>query len=180
MSQNVKDGLNSVMQLQDALEKAQQYPTGKLWVDCVVLPVIIIYLFVHAEREGNWLLYLYCMKRMTVYFMAAGHWNYARYISWFVNTEFDEESETVFMKGDNVCHHKPGTWNRVSADQFGEQTYIRFGKSKGGMVDVTLFRNKLTSGYSHTTPAPKCHYLWMKCMFMRELQVVERNTKKKD
>ena len=31
----------------------------------------------------------------------------------------------------HVCRHRPGTWNYVSADQFGEQTYIKKGKMPG-------------------------------------------------
>ena len=32
------------------------------------------------------------------------------------------------LAGAHLCHHnKPGTWNSVSADQFGEQTYIKKG-----------------------------------------------------
>ena len=31
----------------------------------------------------------------------------------------------------HVCRHMPGAWNSVSADQFGEQTYIKKGKMPG-------------------------------------------------
>ena len=42
------------------------------------------------------------------------------------------------VSGTFVCRHGQGVWNSVSADQFGEQTYIRYGKSKGGLVGITL------------------------------------------
>ena len=42
------------------------------------------------------------------------------------------------MAGAFVCRHQEGVWNAVSADQFGEQTYIRYGKFKGGLVGMTL------------------------------------------
>ena len=42
------------------------------------------------------------------------------------------------MAGAFVCQHQEGVWNAVLADQFGEQTYIRYGTSKGGLVGMTL------------------------------------------
>ncbi len=43
----------------------------------------------------------------------------------------------AFMKGEHVCRHRERTWNSVFMDQFGEQTYIRYGKAKGGLVGKT-------------------------------------------
>ena len=48
------------------------------------------------------------------------------------------EAESMFLSGDHVCLHTNGSWNSVFSDQFGEQTYIRYGKSKGGLVGLTL------------------------------------------
>ena len=38
----------------------------------------------------------------------------------------------------HVCQHKPGTWNSVSAHQFGEQTYIKMDKMSGGLKGLTM------------------------------------------
>ena len=40
--------------------------------------------------------------------------------------------EEYFLSGEHVCRHQEGTWNSVFSDQFGEQTYIRYRKAKGG------------------------------------------------
>ena len=40
------------------------------------------------------------------------------------------------LSGAFVCRHKAGTWNAVSAGQFGEQTAIKMGK--GGLKGITL------------------------------------------
>ena len=40
------------------------------------------------------------------------------------------------LSGAFVCRHKAGSWNAVSADQFGEQTAIKIGK--GGLKGITL------------------------------------------
>ena len=49
-----------------------------------------------------------------------------------------EDTKSDLMAGAFVCRHREGVWNSVSADQFGEQTYIRYGKSKGGLVGISL------------------------------------------
>lgn len=48
------------------------------------------------------------------------------------------DAKTDLMAGAFVCRHREGVGNAVSADQFGEQTYIPYGKSKGGLVGMTL------------------------------------------
>ena len=40
------------------------------------------------------------------------------------------------LSGAFVCRHKAGSWNAVSADQFGEQTAIKIGK--GRLKGITL------------------------------------------
>ena len=37
-----------------------------------------------------------------------------------------------------VRRHQDGVWNSVFLDQFGEQTCIQYGKSKGGLVGKSL------------------------------------------
>ena len=53
-------------------------------------------------------------------------------------TELDEQALSVFHMGCHVCRHRTSCWNAVFSDQFGEQTYIRQGKAKGGLVGMTL------------------------------------------
>jgi hypothetical protein len=122
------------------LEEARKNPTGRLWVDCLMKPTFIVHLFIRAEREGNWLLHHHCLQRMLPYFYAAGHWHYARHISWYLQEMscLPQDAKTDLIAGAFVCRHSTGVWNSVSADQFGEQTYIRYGKSKGGLVGITL------------------------------------------
>ena len=73
-------GKTSVDAIQEELDNARKSRTGCLWVDCLIIPVIILHLYIRAEPEGNWLLHMYALKRMQTYFFAAGHWNHARYI----------------------------------------------------------------------------------------------------
>jgi len=47
----IKEGNISVTALEDVLCSRRTTPTGKLWVDCVITPIIILHLFIRAERE---------------------------------------------------------------------------------------------------------------------------------
>ena len=66
-------------QLMDVLEdQAAQSRTTKLWVDNLIKPVLIVMLFIRAEREADWPLHLLATQMMMPYFFSAGHFNYAR------------------------------------------------------------------------------------------------------
>ena len=51
-----------------------------------------------------------------------------------------EGVEQSFLDGVHAlsCRHREGVWNSVFATQFGEQTYIKNGNSKGGLAGLTL------------------------------------------
>lgn len=141
LKDHILSGKTSVHELKLLLEASCNKPTGKLWVECFIMPVMILHHFTRAEREGNWVLHLYSMEQMIPYFFAAGHWQYARYITWHCREMrkcLPQDVEQLFVDGEHVCRHRDGSWNAVFADQFGEQTYIRYGKSKGGLVGLTL------------------------------------------
>ena len=48
------------------------------WVRNLIKPVLLMMLYVRAEREGAFPLHLDVCKRMLSYFFAASHWNYTR------------------------------------------------------------------------------------------------------
>ena len=107
----------------------------------MVIPVAIVHMFIRAERESDWLLHLHCVQQMLTYFFAAGHANYARYGAWYLlemRGALLAAARQMFMNGDHVCRNRSGVWNSVFSDQFGEQTYIRYGKAKGRLVGITL------------------------------------------
>jgi len=138
----VVSGKTSVDTIQEQLDNAKKSRTGRLWVDCLIIPVMILHLYIRAVREGDWLLHLYALKRMQPYFFNAGHWNCARYTAWHLHdmtTSLPEDMWAAFLRGKHVCHHHSWVWNSVFLDQFGEQTYIRYGKSKDGLVGKTVF-----------------------------------------
>jgi len=72
------EDLHSHSQLMHVLEeKSQRSRTSKLWVN-LIKPVLILMLFIRAEREADWPLQLLAIKMMMPYFFASGHFNYAR------------------------------------------------------------------------------------------------------
>ena len=142
----LKAGKDSYSEISSELESARSSTTGRLWVDCFIYPVVLAHMFVRAEREANYMLHMYCLTHMIPYFFAAGHWNYARYITWHVmefQTQLSDEALRIFHMGHHVCRHRKGHWNAVFADQFGEQTCIRQGKEKGGLVGLTLSQEQV-------------------------------------
>ena len=120
------------------LDRARNHPTGKLWVDCFIIPTLIAHRFLRAEREGDWLLQQECLDIMLPYFFVAGHHHYARYISWHLRDmqHISPGAKRDLLDGAHVCRHTQGA-AAVSADQFGEQTYIKQGKQAGGMKGIS-------------------------------------------
>ena len=43
---------------------AEQSKTTKLWLDCLIRPVLLMMLFVRAEREGDWSLHLWVLREI--------------------------------------------------------------------------------------------------------------------
>ena len=106
-------------------------PTRRLWMDCIIKSTFMAPMLIRAEQEGGWLLHQHCLQKMLPYFYAGGHY-YACHISWYLEEMncLPVDAKADLMAGAFVCGHKEGVCNAVSADQFGEQDYIHYGKSK--------------------------------------------------
>ena len=107
-------------------------------MDCFVKPTLLSLMFLPGERNGDFLLQLHCLKAMLPYFIAAGHHNYARYLSWYVRQmeQLPHHAKEDLLAGAQVCRHSDGG-TAVPADQFGEQTSIKRGKGSGGMKGIS-------------------------------------------
>ena len=69
--------------------------------------------YVRSEREGDWLLLVYCVKAMMPYFLAAGHQNYARLGLVYLIENLPENILPYFLKGKHVMRHMNGLWNGI-------------------------------------------------------------------
>ena len=132
------NGAKTYEELSAYLESVREHPTGKLWVDCLVKPTLLSLMFLRAERNGDFLLEQHCLKEMLPYYFAAGHQNYARYLSWYVRQmeNLPQCAKEDLLAGAHVCRHSDGG-TAVPADQFGEQTYIKRGKGSGCMKGIS-------------------------------------------
>ena len=107
-------------------------------MDCLIKPTLLALQLLRAQRDGDFLLQQVSLEVMMPYFFAAGHMNYARYITWYLrNVEnLPTTAKNDLMEGVHVCRHSDGG-TAVPADQFGEQTYIRRGKGAGGLRGIS-------------------------------------------
>ena len=123
--------------LEDVSSKSR---TSKLWVDCLIKPVLLVMKYVRAERTGDWLLHLYVTAEMIPYFFAAGHINFARYGVYNLLQMINLPDHVMqrFLEGEHVMRLIDGIFNGIWSDMFIETTYMRFGKSPGGLIGKTL------------------------------------------
>ena len=56
---------------------SQRSKTAKVWIKNLIKPVLLVMMFIRAEREGDWPLYLHVVSKMLPYFFAADHHNYS-------------------------------------------------------------------------------------------------------
>ena len=49
-----------------------------------------------------------------------------------------EDLKLKFLKGEHTMHHKPGIFNGIWSDMAIETTYMRYGKSKNGLIGLTM------------------------------------------
>ena len=100
----------SYQEISDYLEQARESKTGRLWVDCFIKPTLIALMFTRAEQQGDFLLKQYCMEKMLSYFAASGHFNYCRYIIWYVREmqNLPAGAKADLLKGAHVCRDSDG------------------------------------------------------------------------
>lgn len=100
------------------------------WVKNLIKPVVLILLYVRAERERQFALHLYACKEMPPYFPAAGHWNYARDGVTYVRMMRKSPPSLLdhFIKGELVIHLHKGYWSGIRSDRSIKSTYMKFSK----------------------------------------------------
>ena len=135
----LSSGPKSWDEVNEYLIKCSEHPTGKLWVQNLIKPTLLIHQLMRAEREGDMHLQESSIEGLLPYFIAAGHYHYARYLTYNIldtRQNVPAAARTELASGAFVFRHKPGVWNALSSDQFGEQTAVRIGK--GGPKGISL------------------------------------------
>ena len=139
-----QEGLMSILE-----KEATKNRTGKVWVENLIIPVLIMMIYIRAERDAELSLHLWAMQQMIPYFFATGHVNYARYGLYYLRSmeRLPENVVKLFLNGEHVMRHNPGVWNGIWSDMFIETTFMRYGKGTGGLVGVTLERSTVKDGH---------------------------------
>ena len=123
-----KDGPNAFEDISQYLDAAREHPTGRLWVDSLIRPTLIAHQFQRAERDCDYRLQQHYYRQIQVIEM---------------QHMLPDDAKMDLLAGAHVCRHRPGTWSSVSADQFGEQTYIKKGKMPGGLKGLTMSEDQV-------------------------------------
>ena len=104
------NGAKTYEELRVYLDTAREHPTGRLWVDCFVKHTLLSHLFLPGDRNGDFLPQQQCLKAVLPYFFAAGHYSYARYLSWYVRQmeHLPPRAKEDLLAGAHVCRHSDG------------------------------------------------------------------------
>lgn len=93
--------------------------------------------FVHAEREGEWPLYLTAVQEMLPYFFAAGitimlNMGCITCVQW---KDFTAEKS---IEGERVMRRKEGLSNCIWSNMYIGTTFIRYGIGPNDIIRVTM------------------------------------------
>ena len=169
-----KDDLNRALN-----EISSKSKTSKLWVDCFIQPVFTILKYIRSEREADWGLHLDTVQEMLPLFFAAGHTNYARYASYYIQSMQAVPDDVIkkFVNGEHTMHHEAGLFNGIWSDMAIETTYMRYGHGRNGIIRITLKQDTLkTWAYSLHT----CNVIINDLDMMREKDQVPAQTTHKE
>ena len=106
--------------------RATESRTAKLWLNCLIKPVLLCMELIRVEWESDWALHLLAVKQMLPYFFAAGHIHYARYGMIYLRSmeKLDSDVLNRFLKGQHVQHHRDGIWNGLWSDIMTGSTFM--------------------------------------------------------
>ena len=149
--------------------------TAKLWVTCVIYPVLTMMRYIRAEREGDWSLHVATVREMMPLFFAASHTNYARYGMYYLRTieQLPDDVRKHFNKGEHTMHHIAGINNGIWSDMTIETTFMRYGHGHSGIIGVTLKPETVTT-WAYSMHA--CNTLVSKVDLMRHTEQHEQVT----
>ena len=71
--------------------------TLKICINLLIRPLLLCLLYVRAEKEGNFILHLYCVQEMLPYFFAAVHHYYARWAWYYLQSMPRLPNDALFV-----------------------------------------------------------------------------------
>ena len=103
--------------------------------------VLLMLLYIRAEREGEFSLHLYVCKKMNPYFFCCWSLELCKYVLSSLDGKLTGDILNKFMQGEHVMRHQNGLWNGVWSGMTIETNYMKYGKDPSGMI-----------GFYHKTP----------------------------
>ena len=124
------------------------------WVDNLIRLVMLIMMYVRAERECDFSLHLHVCYKMMPYFFVAGHVNYARLNPSYLRTMHKLPGIVLeqLYKNEHVERHQDGHWNKIWTDMIIESTYMRHGEGPGGIIG-TITKARSVQIWSNSLPS---------------------------
>ena len=83
----------------------------------------------------DWVLHLCAVSKVLPYFLCAGHYHYTRYGTYYLS---DMGTLLPLTEENFTTIHSCGMWNVIGSDVTIESTLIKYGKSLGGLISITL------------------------------------------
>ena len=98
----------------------------------------IIFIFIRAQRTGNYSLYVESLQAIVPYFFALDHYNYARWLSIHIQDllELDEFTLQAFQTGKFVIKRSKKRFSALAVDQAHEQLN-KIIKNMGRIIGLT-------------------------------------------
>lgn len=146
--------------------KMSNHRTAKLWIQYQRM-IEILRAFIRSVRIGDWYLYLQCLCDMHPYFAAAGHNNYTKSLSIFIQKMQDLQTNhpdvyEAFSKGLFPVRRTEGVWAGIPTDLFIEQVLMAGIKSSGGLTHGRGFEESTRLLFMLSRPicAEVCHSIF--------------------
>ena len=128
---------NVVEKFKSELSRASR--TAKLWLQYLEY-ISIIWMFIRADRTGNWHEHLEAMRLMLNLFAATGHINYAKSARLYLQSTQSLDSEDAWLykqyckSGYHCIRRTDRYWAGLWPDLVIEQCMMRAIKSSGGLT----------------------------------------------
>ena len=137
--------IQSMQELTGYLEaQSAKSKITKLWVDCLIKPVLIWCAFLRASRENDLALHYFASKAMLPYYPAGRFRMYTKYATFHVHhLEVLPKEVMRQLQHDFSLRVRDGIFNGIHTDQFIETTYMRLGHGPGGARGLTINQKQM-------------------------------------
>lgn len=123
--------------VEEWITSMEKSPTFVFWMSLLKFQEIF-FIFIRAQRCGNFSLYVESLQALAPYFFALDHYNYARWLPIHIQDllELDEHTLEAFQSGNFVVKRSKKRFSALAVDQAHEQLN-KIIKGTGGIIGLT-------------------------------------------